>query len=148
MNWVLTGEISGGIIAGMWIVAYAIAGVRWFINGCDGPLPEVVNEAFYTKYAARAAAEGWLHRFLVVFDIALNVLFRGQEDETLSSRAYRASIEGKLWGRLLNYWLDLIQPQHGPKAMVGDMQRAANRIMTGLRVLKINGVVLLPKVSA
>jgi hypothetical protein len=136
MNWILTGEISGGIIAGMWMVAYAIAGVRRLRNGPF--VPEIINEAFYTKYAAQAAGEGWLHRFLVVFDIAMNVLFRGQEDETLSSRAYRASLERKLWGRLLNYWLDLIQPQHGPKAMVGDMWRAANRLATSKKVLGLD----------
>lgn len=136
MNWILTGEISGGIIAGMWIVAYGIAGVRRLVSGPS--LPETINGAFYAKYAARAATEGWLHRFLVVFDIALNVLFRGQEDETMSSRAYRASLEGKLWGRALNYWLDLIQPQHGPKAMVGDMERALNRFATGKKVLGIS----------
>jgi len=76
----------------------------------------------------------------VVFDIAVNVLCRGQEDETLSSRAYRASLERKVWGIVLNYWLDLIQPQHGPKAMVGDMWRATNRIQTGMRVLGLKGV--------
>jgi hypothetical protein len=133
MNWILTGEISGGVIAGMWIVAYGIAGVRRLIHGPD--VLEVIDEAFYAKYAAQAAAEGWLHRFLVVFDIAVNVLCRGQEDETLSSRAYRASLQGKLWGRLLNYWLDLIQVQHGPKAMVGDLYRATNRVATNNKIL-------------
>jgi hypothetical protein len=133
MNWILTGEISGGIVAGMWIVAYGIAGVRRLVRGPF--MPEAVDQLFYEKYAGQAAREGWLHRFLVVFDIAMNVLFRGQEDETLSSRAYRASLEGKMWGRLLNYWLDLIQPQHGPKAMVGDVYRAMNRVATSIKVL-------------
>lgn len=139
MNWLLTGEISGGVIVGMWTVAYGIAGVRRLVSGPF--VPEVINEAFYTKYAAQAAVEGWLHRFLVVFDIAFNVLLRGQEDETLSSRAYRASLERKVWGIVLNYWLDLIQPQHGPKAMVGDMWRALNRLKTGMKVLGLKGVV-------
>jgi hypothetical protein len=142
MNWMLTGEISGGIIVGMWAVAYAIAGVRRLMHGSF--VPEAINDAFYLKYSAQAAAEGWLHRFLVVFDIALNVLLRGQEDETLSSRAYRASLERKVWGIVLNYWLDLIQSQHGPKAMVGDMWRAINRLTVGMKVLGISGVVLMP----
>lgn len=133
MNWILTGEISGGIVTGMWIVAYGIAGVRRLTHGPD--VPEVINEAFYTKYAARAAAEGWLHRFLVVFDIAVNVLLRGQTDETLSSRAYRASIERKMWGIVLNYYLNLWQAQHGPKAMVGDLWRALNRTATNKKIL-------------
>jgi len=139
MDWILTGEISGGIMAGMWIVAYGIAGARRLIHGPF--MPETVNEAFYTKYAGQVATEGWLHRFLVVFDIALNVLFRGQEDETLSSRAYRASLEGKMWGRLLNYWLELLQPQHGPKAAVGDIERAKSRIRTNSKALGLNASV-------
>lgn len=136
MNWVLTGEISGGIVAGMWVVAYAIAGARRLLSGSY--VPEIIDQAFYVKYSKQAAAEGWLHRFLVVFDIALNVAFRGQEDETLSGRAYRASLEHKIWGIVLNYWLDLLQPQHGPKAMVGDMYRAFNRLLTNARTLGLD----------
>jgi len=45
VNWILTGEISGGIVAGMWIVAYGIAGVRRLIRGSF--VPEVINQAFY-----------------------------------------------------------------------------------------------------
>lgn len=133
MNWLLTGEISGGIVTGMWIVAYAIAGVRRLTKGKF--VPEVINENFYTKYAAQAATHTWPYRILTAFDILVNVIFRGQADETLSGRAYRASLEKKIWGIVLNYWLDLLQPQHGPKAMVGDIYRALNRIKTGIQVL-------------
>jgi hypothetical protein len=133
MNWILAGEISGGIIAGLWIVAYGVAGIRYLRFGPD--VLEVINEAFYVKYAAQAAAEQWLHRFLVVFDIACNVAARGQEDETISSRSWRASLEGKLWGRVLNKWLNLLQPQHGPKAMVGDLYRALNRVALNKKIL-------------
>lgn len=133
MNWLLTGEISGGILAGMWVIAYAIAGLRYLENGPY--IPEPINEAFYTKYATQAATHGWLYRIITAFDIFVNVIFRGQADETLSGRAYRASLEYEFWGIALNYWLDLIQPQHGPKAMVGDMQRATNRIAVGKKVL-------------
>lgn len=133
MNWLLTGEISGGIIAGMWIVAYAIAGLRRLISGPF--VPEVINEAFYAKYAAQAATHTWPYRILTAFDILVNVIFRGQADETLSGRAYRASLEKKIWGIVLSYWLDLLQEQHGPKAAVGDIWRAYNRIATNKQAL-------------
>ena len=114
-------------------MADTIALIRHFVSGPH--TPEIIDEAFYTKYAAKAAAELWWHRFLVVFDIFCNVVARGQQDETISSRAYRASLEGKLWGKVLNHWLDLIEPQHGPKAMVGDLWRALNRVTRNKQVL-------------
>jgi hypothetical protein len=132
----LTGEIAGSVITAMWVVAFAIAGVRRLISGPF--VPEVINSAFIVKYGDRAAAEGWLHRLLVVLDIFLNVVFlRGQQDETMSAHAWRASLEGKSWGKALTYWLDLIQPQHGPKAAVGDLVRALNRVATNTKVLGI-----------
>ena len=131
----LAGKIVGLTIIGLWASAFLIAGIRHLVHGSD--VPEVIDDAFYAKYAAQAATEKWLHRFLVVFDIAFNVLLRGQEDETLSSRAYRASLESKLWGRVMNYWLDLYQIQHGPKAMVGDLYRALNRMTTNKKILGI-----------
>ena len=61
MNWIRTGEIVMGVEAGLWGTAFAIAGVRRLVSGPF--VPEVINEAFYTKYAAQAAVEGWLHRW-------------------------------------------------------------------------------------
>jgi hypothetical protein len=131
----LTSEIVGLTIVGLWASAFATAGLRRLIHGPY--VPEVINDAFIAKYEAQAAAEGWLHRFLVVLDIFVNVCFRGQEDETISARSYRASLEGKLWGRVMNYWLDLWQEQHGPKAAVGDFMRALNRVETNKKILGI-----------
>lgn len=82
---------------------------------------EVVN---VPEQEAQAAAEGYLHRVVVAFDIFLNVVFRGREDETISARAYRAALEGKLWGRILNDFLNLLQSDHGAKAASGDLERA------------------------
>lgn len=74
---------------------------------------------------AGAAAEGWLHRSLVAFDIACNVIIlRGVEDETISSHSARAAEQGKMWGKLMCRFLNLFQDNHGPKAQAGDIERA------------------------
>lgn len=73
---------------------------------------------------AQAAKEGYVHRVLVAFDIFVNVIFRGREDETISARSYRATLEGKLWGRVMNAFLNIFQSNHGAKAAAGDLERA------------------------
>jgi hypothetical protein len=130
---ILTAEIIPSIIAGLWATAFGIAGIRRLIHGPD--VFELVDAAFVAKYASRSETEGWPHRCLVAIDICCNVLCRGQEDETLSGRAYRASLKGKLWGKILNSWLGLIQVQHGVKALVGDLTRARARVIINEKVL-------------
>jgi hypothetical protein len=77
---------------------------------------------------ARANDEGRIHRWLDAFDIFLNVTFmNGQNDETMSAHAWRASLEGHLWGIVMNWWLNGFQPNHGYQAACGDLQRALNR---------------------
>jgi hypothetical protein len=74
---------------------------------------------------AEAAKEGWLRRSLVAFDIACNVIFlRGRPDETISSHAGRAAIDGKLWGKLLAKALNLFEDNHCEHALAGDLERA------------------------
>ncbi len=116
-------------------MGFAIKGIRRLKDGPD--IDEPIDSAFITKYTNRAASEGWLHRSFVVIDVLINVFFRGQTDETISGRSYRASLEGKLWGRVMSYWLSLYQWQHGPKAAVGDLWRAQNRVTTNKKVLGI-----------
>ena len=77
----------------------------------------------------RAAAEWWPHRSLVALDIFINVVvLRGQQDETISTHAWRAFLEGKLWGKLMTGWLCWIQPNHGQQAASGDLERAQVRV--------------------
>ena len=132
----LAAEIIGYTIAGLWAMAYGTAGIRRLVKGSD--VYETVDVSFIAKYEARSANEGWAHRILVMFDILVNVIFRGQPDETISGRSYRASLEKKLWGRVMNYWLGLIEVQHGIKALIGDRQRAKNRIAINSKVLGIS----------
>jgi hypothetical protein len=83
--------------------------------------PDIIN---VQQQEAQAAREGYVSRVLVAFDQFINVVWRGRNDETISARAYRAALEGKLWGRMLNACLNLIQINHGAKAAAGDLERA------------------------
>lgn len=90
------------------------------------------------KAQLQASKEGRIHRLLVAFDIFLNILiFNGQQDETMSAHAYRASQEGKLWGKLMNHWLDWFQADHGAQAASGDLERAEERISVEKKTLDI-----------
>ena len=89
---------------------------------------------------ARSAREGYLHRILVALDIFVNVVFlRGQQDETISTHAWRASNLGHTWGKWVNAWLNLFQDNHGALAASGDLQRAKSRVA---QLSKLLGVLL------
>lgn len=136
MNWKLTGEISGSIIAGLFVVPFTMATVRAAIgikvlpwNGS----PDIAAAE------VRDGAEGWLHRSLTAFDIAFNVIvLRGQQDETISTHAYRASLEGKQWGIGMTKWLSWFQPNHGPLATTGDYYRASVRVVILKKILGVS----------
>lgn len=85
------------------------------------------------KTMSRVAGEGYAHRILVAFDIFVNVVVGGNEDETISSRVGRVSDAhpnnwtwnpGVWIAKVLNGWLDCIQPDHRQKAQAGDLERA------------------------
>ena len=96
--------------------------------------PEQINVA---QQEAQAAVEGYLHRCLVAIDVCCNVIFfKGRQGETLSARAYRASLENKAWGKVLNGALSLIQKDHGAKAAAGDLERAMSIAATEEKILK------------
>lgn len=71
-----------------------------------------------------AAKEGYLHRVLVALDQFGNVVFGGAPDETISARSARAAERGNRLGKLMCWWLDKLQHNHGEKAECGDLQRA------------------------
>jgi hypothetical protein len=72
----------------------------------------------------QAAKEGYIHRSLVGVDQFANVLLGGNPDETISSRSQRAAQRGDFVGKVMCWWLDKIQSQHGEKAQAGDIERA------------------------
>jgi len=115
--------LSGAVITALIIIAWTIATIRAVIAGrapawTPGDVPAAM---------ARAGNEGYLHRVLVALDIFINVVFCfGQQDETMSTHAWRSSAS---WGgKAVNYWLSWFQPNHGPLAASGDLERATARI--------------------
>lgn len=117
--------IISSTVAGLIGIAGAIATVRALI----GRATEKWNVSDVQIAEQRAANEGWPHRMAVALDIAVNVIvLRGQQDETISTHSYRASIEGKMWGKCMTVWLGWIQPNHGQKAASGDLERAKSRV--------------------
>jgi len=87
---------------------------------------------------AKAAAEGYLHRVLVALDIFMNVVFfAGKQGETMSTHAWIASQSGAVWGKLMNFWLDGFQQNHGPQAASGDLERAQAEVNRLRAILKV-----------
>jgi hypothetical protein len=72
--------------------------------------------------------EGYIHRALVAVDIAANVLLGGREDETISTHLAVDAVDGKgvakVVGTVGSEALDLLQPDHGARAAIGDETRA------------------------
>lgn len=54
----------------------------------------------------------WLMKVLVALDQLANALTHGDPDETPSSRAARAAMSGRRWGRWLCRALDVVDPGH------------------------------------
>lgn len=79
---------------------------------------------------AHASQEGYIKRDLIGFDQFINVLMDGSPDETISSRMARWATEEtglkQAIGSAVSRGLDLAQPDHGAKAMAGDLERADN----------------------
>ena len=59
-------------------------------------------------------------RLAVSYDQLANTAFGGNEDETISSRAYKAMVNRQRWGCLLCKLLDKIQPDHCRKSVEPD----------------------------
>lgn len=126
-------EIVGITIGSLLAVPFTIATIRSLVSG----LAEKWSPADVPIQEAKAARESWLRRIPVAFDIAINViLLNGEQDETISTHAWRASLEGKMWGRWMSAWLNLWQPNHGQKAACGDLERAQNRVEVLTKLLK------------
>lgn len=118
-------EISGIVVGVLILIAPIMATVRAIWGGRIKPW--VVGDVAPAEKLA--SKEGWLHRSLVAFDIAVNVIvLRGNEDETISCHAYRASLERHWWGVVMTKWLSMLQPNHGELAASGDLERAKERV--------------------
>ena len=68
----------------------------------------------------------WLVNLLVSIDQLFNAVLDGSPDETLSSRAYRADRDNKLFGRVFRPLIDTIfflQDRHCYKAYLSEVER-------------------------
>jgi len=107
------------------------------IRGTANTMPKTPENIIIAM--AKSNNESRIHRWLDAFDIFLNVTFmNGQNDETMSAHAYRASLEGKLWGHFMDWWLCGFQPNHGYQAACGDLQRALNRVAVEKKILGLS----------
>ena len=121
----LAGEITTSVIGLLVAISVLIGTLRALIDGKDSAW----KSSDVAVAEGRAAGEGWLHRILVAIDIAFNVIvLRGQQDETISTHSWRAQQEGKLWGKVMCWWLNGFQANHGFKAASGDLERAKSRV--------------------
>jgi hypothetical protein len=135
-KFLLGGEIFAGAVASLVFVSVAIGSIRHWVDKGAKPFvyPDDVPLA-----EAKAAAEPYWHRALVALDIFLNVVVLfGAQDETMSTHAWRAAVAGKLWGKLMNLWLNGFQPQHGPQAASGDLERALARVAVLMKALGLS----------
>lgn len=76
----------------------------------------------------------YIINILITFDQFINVLFLGQPDETISSRAWRCKDVSSFW-RFMRKFIDLLfffQPQHCFKAYLAEL----NRKQIQLEILK------------
>jgi hypothetical protein len=132
-KFILGGEIYAAAASGLVVVSMLFR-LAHKILGTSNSMP--MNPANIALAMEKSNHESRIHRWLDAFDIFLNVTFmNGQNDETMSAHAWRASVEGKLWGRAMNWWLCGFQPNHGYQAACGDLQRALNRVAVEKKAL-------------
>lgn len=68
----------------------------------------------------------YLANVLIAFDQLLNAILFSGPDETLSSRAYRADRDGKVFGRIFRPVIDTLffwQPRHCFQSYLAEVQR-------------------------
>lgn len=70
----------------------------------------VVAAVWMLLAALAGSPRAW--RLAVSYDQLANTAFGGNEDETISSRAYKAAKQGRRWGCVLCGLLDKIQQDH------------------------------------
>lgn len=105
----------------------------------DNPITPI-SVAETAEQQAEVKKENLAVKDLVAVDECLSELTGGPADETISSRAARAALQGKLWGKALSGFLNLFQKDHGAKAIAGDVERAESVIVIEDKSGAINAV--------
>jgi hypothetical protein len=108
------------------------------------PLPKGDTPLTPTQIQSNAEQvdnEGYLRVVLVGFDQMWNTIIGGMPDETISAHVRRITddpnAKHKLLAKVLNHMLNVIQPNHGARAEVGDLTRAENVLKTEQAALNI-----------
>lgn len=68
----------------------------------------------------------YVKNIALALDQLFNAILRGSPDETLSSRAYRADISGKVFGKIFRPLIDIIfffDPQHCYTSYLSEVNR-------------------------
>ena len=68
----------------------------------------------------------YLYNLSLLLDQAFNTILNGSPDETLSSRAYRMHVKGKIFGKIFKPLIDLLffwQPNHCKNAYLAEVLR-------------------------
>lgn len=73
-------------------------------------IANVVAGVWMLLAALAGSSRAW--RLAASYDQLANTAFGGDEDETISSRAYKASVAGRRWGCVLCRLLDWFEPGH------------------------------------
>jgi hypothetical protein len=121
LAWVL--GLSAVTISALVLIAVIMASLR----AMYGEATQVWVPQDVVPTELRASKEGYVHRALVALDIFVNVIvLLGEQGQTISSHAWMAAQERKMWGKAMTTWLDWIQPNHGQQAASGDLERATN----------------------
>jgi hypothetical protein len=89
----------------------------------DGIVP--LTPVQVQQQETQAAGEGYVKRALIAVDDLGNVLTGGMPDETISARAARDAVKHEVVGEIVSKTLDILQRDHGAKAIAGDEERAA-----------------------
>lgn len=132
---ILALTIIGSTIGGLLLAALGIATIRALFDRAPA---QVWTAADVPQYELRASQEKYPHKVLVALDIFLNVVvLGGRQCETISTHAFIATGEKKIWGICLNWWLNLIQPNHGYKAASGELERSSAEVARMRSLLKL-----------
>lgn len=70
----------------------------------------------------------YILNILVAIDQLINAIFKGDPDETISSRAAKSAIEGRAWGCYLCKFLNYLEENHCEKQIEYDRGAIISRI--------------------
>lgn len=71
----------------------------------------------------------WLWEIILALDCLANAVLFGWSDETLSSRAHRTSVDGKIFGKFFKPIINFLffwQDDHCGQAYLDDLERRKN----------------------